>query len=113
MLKKPPAVEPRADLLWVGIDLDGTLAEPIWTPENPTSEIGNPIWKNVLKLCELVMHGYKPVIHTSRPWTDFEAVEAWLNHWEIPFKYIHMGKPLYRLYVDDRARSADAESWLP
>ncbi len=110
---RPPPVEPRADLLWIGVDLDGTLAEPVWTPENPTSEIGDPIERNVKKLLELVEHGYKPVIHTSRPWTDFEAVEAWLDYYNIPYKYIQMGKPLYRLYIDDRGRHSEEESWLP
>ncbi|MGW3992179.1 hypothetical protein ACWEF6_01700 [Amycolatopsis sp. NPDC004772] len=108
--KLPP---PRSDLLWAGVDLDGTLAEPVWTPDNPTSEIGEPMWANVVKLLELVDSGKKVVIHTSRPWTDYEAIEAWLNYWAIPFHQIQCGKPLYVLYIDDRARHADAESWLP
>lgn len=108
-----PRTPPRAGLLWIGVDLDGTLAEPVWTPENPTSEIGDPIQRNVNKLYGVVNQGYKVVIHTSRPWTDYEAVEAWLEHWEIPYKHIHMGKPLYRLYIDDRGRHSEEESWLP
>jgi hypothetical protein len=107
------SIAPRSNLLWVGVDLDGTLAEPLWTPENPTSEIGDPIWHNVKKLGELIDSGYKPVIHTSRPWTDYEAIEHWLTTWRIPFKQIQCGKPLFALYVDDRGRHADEESWLP
>lgn len=100
-------------LRWIGVDLDGTLANPIWTPQNPTSDIGDPIWKNVEKLREPVRAGYKPVIHTSRPWTDYATVEAYLKEFDIPYKEIQMGKPLYALYIDDRGRHADAESWLP
>lgn len=104
---------PRSELKWAGVDLDGTLAQPVWTPDNPTSDIGDPIWENLAKLDELVEEGFKIVIHTSRPWTDYEAIEAWLNHYGIPFREIQCGKPLYVIYVDDRAREADAWSWLP
>jgi hypothetical protein len=104
---------PRSNLKWAAIDLDGTLAEPVWTPDNPTAEIGAPILANVGKLRQLVFWGYKIVIHTSRPWTDYEAIEGWLNHHEIPFHKIQPGKILAAIYVDDRARHADAESWLP
>lgn len=101
------------DLKWIGVDLDGTLAEPVWTPQNPTSDIGDPIWENVEKLREAVKEGYKPIIHTSRPWGDYPTVEAWLIHHDIPFKEIQLGKPLFALYIDDRARHSEADSWLP
>lgn len=108
--QQPP---PRSNLLWLAVDLDGTLAKPVWTPDNPTSEIGDPIWSNISKLRLAVEAGYKIVIHTSRPWTDYEAIESWLNHWRIPFSRIVCGKILAALYIDDRGRHADAESWLP
>lgn len=106
-------VPQRKDLLWLAVDLDGTLAEPIWTPENPTSAIGAPIWLNVTKLHEAVRKGYKIIIHTSRPWSDYEAIEAWLKWHEIPFKAIQCGKLLAAAYVDDRAIRAEESSWLP
>jgi hypothetical protein len=111
--REPPKIAPRSTLLWVGVDLDGTIAEPLWTPENPTSEIGVPIWSNLGKLVELTEAGYKIVIHTSRPWTDYEAIETWLNHYQIPWHQIQCGKPLFALYVDDRGRHSEEESWLP
>jgi hypothetical protein len=110
---QPPKVPPRDRLIWAGVDLDGTLAKPVWTPSNPTAEIGEPIWDNVWKLRELSAAGFKPIIHTSRAWTDYEAIEAWLEHYAMPFREIQCGKPLYAIYVDDRARHAEAESWLP
>lgn len=106
----PP--EPRSDLLWIGVDLDGTIAKPVWTADNPTSDIGDPIWENVEKLRQAVEQGYKVVIHTSRAWTDYEAVEYWLRHWGIPFREIQMGKPLYKAYIDDRAVHADEPEWV-
>lgn len=103
----------REKLIWVGVDLDGTLAEPLWTPENPTSDIGDPIPESLEKVRELVDHGYKVIVHTSRPWTDYQAIEQWLLHYNVPFKEIQCGKPLYAAYVDDRAIHAEEMSWLP
>lgn len=106
-----PTPSPRSDLKWIGVDLDGTIAKPVWTPENPTHEIGEPIWENVAKLREAVAAGFKPVIHTSRAWTDYETIETWLNHYAIPFKQIQCGKPLYRAYADDRGVHASAANY--
>jgi hypothetical protein len=109
----PPVVPQREKLLWVGVDLDGTLATPVWTPSNPTSEIGYPITENVNKIQKLISAGYKVIVHTSRPWTDYEAIENWLNHYSIPFREIQCGKPLYAAYIDDRAINARELSWMP
>jgi hypothetical protein len=113
-LQKPGFTVPqRKNLLWLAVDLDGTLARPLWTPQNPTSAIGDPIPVNVIKLREAVAKGYKVVIHTSRPWSDYEAIEAWLTHNRIPFKGIVCGKLLAAAYVDDRAIHADDSQWTP
>ena len=106
------ALPPRSDLLWVGVDLDNTLAEGIWTPDNPTADIGDPIWKNVEKLHRLVESGKKAVVHTARPWTDFETIEAWYRYYSLPISNIQCGKPLFYRYVDDRAINADEEEWF-
>lgn len=106
-------VPQRKDLLWLAVDLDGTLAEPLWTPENPTKAIGDPIRLNVVKLREAVARGYKVVIHTSRPWTDYEAIEAWCELHSIPARSIVCGKLLAALYIDDRGRHSEDSSWLP
>lgn len=107
-------VEPKpiAVLKWIGVDLDGTLAHSLWTSENPTSEIGLPIKRNVKKLHRAIKKGYKPIIHTSRPWTDYQNIEGWLQHYNIPFKEIQCGKPLYHRYIDDRAIKASAARWF-
>lgn len=102
---------PRADLLWVGIDLDGTLAHSLWSIDNPTAPIGDPIWDNVQKTIRLVGGGHKVRVHTSRPWSDYELIEAWLNYWEVPFSGIICGKPLFKFYIDDRNVDPLAPDW--
>jgi hypothetical protein len=109
---------PRGKLLWAAVDLDGTLAEGVWTADNPTADIGPvKVYKNGRTAkdlaIELVKAGYKIVVHTARSWTDYENIEKWLNHNGIPFRGIVCGKLLAAMYIDDRAISAFEYSWLP
>jgi len=106
---EPFTVPDREDLIWVGVDLDSTIAEPVW----PAKGIGEPIWENVYKLEELVEHGYKIIIYTARGWEDVELVESWLAHHQIPFNRVVCGKVLLRAMVDDKNIHPDEESWLP
>jgi hypothetical protein len=101
----------RGNLLWVAVDFDGTLAHSYWTPDNPTSAPGEPIWDNVRKLRVCVGKGRKIWIHTARPSSDYELIEAWLRYYNIPFDGIVTGKLLADVYVDDRGRHASAEEW--
>lgn len=110
--KKPEVIPPRTELLWYGVDFDGTIAQAVWRPGEDISNIGDPIWENVEKLRQVAEAGYKIIIHTARSWSEYENLEHWLKHYDIPYKEIQCGKPLYRHYVDDRAIPADAESWL-
>jgi len=102
-------VEPRTDLIWAAIDLDGTLAEHVW----PDPGIGEPIWENVAKLRVLMRYGYTIVIHTSRGWEAYEQIEAWLLAYGIHADKIICGKLLAKIYVDDKAVHESEESWLP
>lgn len=105
----PPA--PRADLLWAGVDLDGTLATSLWSPDNPNAPIGEPIVDNVKKALALHDQGFKLWIHTARPSSDYEQIEAWCAHHEIPIKGIITGKPLFAVYIDDRNVAPQAPDW--
>lgn len=107
------SLPPLGKLKWLAVDLDGTLAEPLWTPENPTSDIGAPIRRNVVKLREAVAKGYNVVIHTSRPWTDYQSIEAWCEQHSIPARRIQCGKILAAAYIDDRAIHSEESQWIP
>lgn len=102
---------PRQNLLWAAVDFDGTLAEGIWTPENPTNVPGAPIRSSLDKLQYLVREGYKIVIHTARPWSDYEMIEYWLEHYGVPWNKIVCGKLLAHIYIDDRACHVTESLW--
>lgn len=105
----PPPDRHDDRLLWIAVDFDNTLATTIW----PQEGIGEPIESSIEKCHELVKNGYKIVIHTSRPWMDYEAIEWWLTKHDVPFSRIVCGKLMAKAYVDDRNIDMNAESWLP
>lgn len=96
------------ELKWYFIDLDNTLAHPVW----PDPGIGEPIEENIKKLHEVVEAGYDIFIYTARHWGDYKQIQSWLRKHKIPFKGIVCGKPLCLKIVDDRAVAASARSWL-
>lgn len=105
-------IPPRTKLLWLAVDLDGTLCWPTWKPGQTRSVVGDPIPENVDKLCDAVDAGYKVMIHTSRPWSDYELIKAWLKEHNIPHKGIVCGKILAHRYIDDKAINARDEVWF-
>jgi hydroxymethylpyrimidine pyrophosphatase-like HAD family hydrolase len=94
------------ELIWVGVDFDGTLAHKM-----PDFSIGEPIEENIAKLQKVQERGYKIVIHTARHWEDYIKIEEWLNKHNVPFKAIVCGKLLCHRYIDDRAINADEPDW--
>lgn len=107
-----PKIPPMAELFYVGIDLDGTLANSVWKPSDPTDDIGAPIWENVHKAMDLVDAGFKLAIFTARPSADLAAIESWLDHYGIPYRQVYTGKPLLVAMVDDRGIHASHPNWL-
>ncbi len=87
------------DLKRVGIDLDGTLARKVY----PKDGIGEPMPGAKEAMEELQRRGYKIIIFSARPDADEIAIELWLNDHAIPFNKIKLGKPLFRLLIDDSA----------
>lgn len=103
----------RTKLIWAAVDFDNTIAYSMWTPDNPSFEIGDPVPGSLRKCVQLAEAGYKIIVHTARPWADYELIEAWLDYHDYPWRRIECGKLLAEIYVDDRARHSEAESWLP
>jgi hypothetical protein len=106
---------PLPKKLWrVYVDLDKTLAYGTWKPDQKMSVIGEPILENIEKLRELVERGYVPYIHTSRHWGDLEMIRAWIEEYNIPIdpRHVICGKPLGDIYIDDKAVSSYADSWV-
>lgn len=106
--------EPTDDELRVALlDLDDTLAYGTWHPKQTKSVIGDPIWANIDKAMKLYVQGYKLRIFTARPWAEEGMIRAWCKAINFPIDGVICGKPLYNVFVDDKALNADAESYTP
>lgn len=88
----------KEELLWVGMDLDGTLADT----KPPHFELDKVVEGAREALERITAKGFKIVIYTARPWHDYNNVEDWLKENQIPFRRIICGKPLFKYMVDDR-----------
>lgn len=86
------------DLKWIGVDLDGTLAQT----EYPDFKLEYPIGGAVDAVRKLHDEGWKITIFTARPWSDYQKIEEWLDSWAIPHRRIICGKPLFKYLIDDR-----------
>jgi len=92
----------------VAIDFDNTICHNSGLPDFlPTESMEGAI--EAIKY--LVNKGLKIIIHTARPWSDYELVENFLNKHEIPFRRIVCGKLLARFYIDDRGVEYNGD-WL-
>lgn len=94
------------DLLWIAVDLDSTTAMNTGHPEY---KLLGPVLGAREALQELAGKGWKIIIHTARPWSDYETIENWLLLYDIPFKRIVCGKLLAKYYIDDR--NIDFREW--
>lgn len=95
---QPPKHRLNGDLKWFGLDFDRTIADNTGAPDyTPTDPLPDAHEKTHL----LTARGWKLIIFTARPWSEYELVESWLLHHDIPFRRIVCGKPLFRYYMDD------------
>lgn len=107
------ALPPPDGLKWVAVDFDNTLSRCRFNLETGDNLPREPMPGSLRKCRELIEHGYKIVIHTSRPWWDYELIEAWLDHYGYPYSAIVCGKLQAVAYVDDRNIDVNEPSWLP
>ena len=85
------------------IDLDGTICD-----ERKTFERSLAILKPGAR--EVINHLYdtdwRIIIFTARGWAEYEMTLRWLNDNDVHFDELIMGKPIYDLWIDDKAMSA-------
>jgi hypothetical protein len=93
------------------IDFDDTLFIGLWQPDNPTHEIGPPIWENINKAKKLVEDGWYIVILTARGWEDEAALAQACKDVGLDVLRVECGKPIAVGYIDDRAVHESEAEW--
>lgn len=81
-------------------DLDGTLCEERQTFERSLAE---PIQENINRVIEAKKAGHTIIIYSSRGWQEYRMTIFWLNSHNVPYDMLILGKPMYDLWVDDKA----------
>lgn len=87
------------ELKWIGMDFDDTIASNSGLPDFVLQE---PVKGAKEALDRLTKDGWKIVVYTARPWSQYNIIEYWLNTYEIPFRSIVCGKMLLKWMVDDK-----------
>ncbi len=90
---------------WLAVDLDKTIA----TSNYPDFKLEEPINGAKRALYDLIIDGWKIIIHTSRPWSEYDVIEKWLIDNSIPFRRIVCGKLFAKYYIDDRGIKFDGD----
>ncbi|HEC64010.1 MAG TPA: hypothetical protein ENI23_01810 [bacterium] len=82
------------------IDIDGTICE-----EKPTFErvLAKPLNGAISSIKTLKDQGHFIILYTARGWAEYEMTYLWLTNRGIPFDVLLMGKPIYDVWIDDRA----------
>ena len=85
------------------VDIDETICQ---TPEDRDYSKSEPIVKNIEKINKLHADGNKIVYWTARgtgsgiDWR--EVTEKQFEKWGVKYHELHLGKPIYDLFIDDK-----------
>ena len=100
------------ELKWIGCDFDDVVCTNSGFPNYIPQKL---IPGAVEALQKLDRMGYKIVIYTARPWSDYENLERLCQENKIPVRRIICGKPLFKWIIDDKNiefnPSVPGESW--
>ena len=86
----------------IGVDLDGVICSEEKTFEKPLATL-EPGAKEFMSAARL--NGHTVVIWTARGWEQYKATIFWLETNKVEFDQLIMGKPIFDVFVDDRAVS--------
>jgi hypothetical protein len=80
--------------------MDGVICEERTTFER---SLAKPIEGAIEALQGMRAQGYFITIYTSRGWQEYQSTKEWLDRYKVPYDLLLLGKPIYDLYIDDRA----------
>ncbi len=84
----------------IGVDIDGTLTVEKDGHEYESRTPNHPIIKKINKLYE---QGHMIILFSARWEADRKVTKDWLKKYGVKYHGLILGKPLFDLYIDDRA----------
>ena len=85
------------------VDIDGTLTEETEGYGTAVYLARTPKKKMIQKVKNLYAAGHNIVLWTSRYVIDEPVTILWLKRWRVPYHELHLGKPQYCVWIDDKA----------
>mgnify|MGYP001170757323 FL=1 len=92
----------------VYIDIDETIAQ---TPDSRDYSLSKPIVENIKKANQYYENGHTVVYWTARgsgtgiDWHDITKNQ--LDSWGVKYHDLKLGKPVYDLFIDDKAMNPE------
>tara|TARA_Y100001963_G_scaffold117957_1_gene164200 strand:+ start:219 stop:533 length:315 start_codon:yes stop_codon:yes gene_type:complete len=90
------------------VDIDETICE---TPPDRNYKLSNPIKENIKKINDLYDEGHTIIYWTARgtgsgiDWRDL--TEEQFQKWGVKYHRLRLGKPIYDLFICDKAINTD------
>ena len=93
----------------IGVDIDGILCT-----ETPYSYrlMAQPKRNTINIINELYDAGHTIIIFTARGWNEYDLTEMQLKGFYVKFHRLICGKPMFDVFIDDRAVSTTKELLL-
>jgi len=92
------------------VDLDGVICTEERTFERPLARPKEGAREGIRLLRS---QGHVIIIYTARSWAEYRMTVDWLRRNEIEYDALMMGKPIYDVWVDDRAICLERWEHLP
>tara|TARA_Y100000004_G_C8884400_1_gene399053 strand:+ start:806 stop:1102 length:297 start_codon:yes stop_codon:yes gene_type:complete len=85
------------------VDIDETICT---TPDDRDYSKSKPLYDRIAKINDLYNKGHNIIYWTARGTTtgiDWRKLtEQQLNKWLVKYHELHLGKPVYDLFIDDK-----------
>ncbi len=82
------------------VDMDGVICTEEKTFERPLAKVRRGAREGMRALRK---QGHTIIIYTARSWSEFRVTAEWLKRHGIVYDALLMGKPVYDVWLDDRA----------
>ena len=89
------------------IDIDGTLTIEADGYGDEIYANRSPKWEMISDVRHLYQAGHRIILWTARFFPDKQITENWLKEHNVPYHELHLGKPQYCVWIDDKAVHPD------
>ena len=89
------------------IDIDGTLTIESEGYGLHVYRDRSPNFQMITKVRMLYDAGHRIILWTARYFEDEAVTKDWLERFNVPYHRLHLGKPQYCVWVDDKAVHPD------